>query len=59
VLLAHAGFLPSPMQVELADLGSIHGVSVNGQRMAKRVRASRDIIRLVTSEMVFRIEKVG
>jgi pSer/pThr/pTyr-binding forkhead associated (FHA) protein len=49
----------SRMRYELADLGSIHGVSVNGQRMAKRVLASGDIIRLGTSEMVFRIEKVG
>jgi hypothetical protein len=49
----------SEVQYELADLGSQKGVLVNGQRMAKRVLASGDIIRLGTSEMVFRIEKVG
>jgi len=44
---------------ELADLGSVNGVFVNGQRMAKRLLTTGDLIRLGTSEMVFRTVKVG
>jgi hypothetical protein len=55
----HIGIRRDPVGYELADLGSMNGVFVNGQRMAKRLLASGDIIRLGTSEMVFRIGKVG
>jgi hypothetical protein len=44
---------------ELADLGSVGGVFVNDERVAKRILVSGDVIRLGTCEMVFRTEKVG
>ena len=40
---------------EMADLGSTNGVYVNGQRTAKRKLVAGDVIRVGTSEMVFRL----
>ncbi len=39
---------------ELADLGNPGGILVNGQRMAKRNLSPGDIVRVGTSELVFR-----
>jgi len=55
----HAGIRRDSSGWELADLGSTNGVFINGQRMAKRLLAAGDIIRIGASEMVFRMEKVG
>ncbi len=55
----HVGIRRDASGYELADLGSTNGVYVNGQRMAKRLLAAGDIIRIGASEMVFHLEKVG
>jgi hypothetical protein len=55
----HVGIRRDPSGYELADLGSEGGVLVNGHRVAKRMLAAGDVIRIGTSEMVFRMEKVG
>ncbi len=41
---------------ELADLGSTNGVYVNGHRMPKKTLVSGDILRVGTTEMVFKRE---
>ena len=41
---------------ELADLGSTNGVYVNGHRMPKKTLQSGDVLRVGTTEMVFRRE---
>lgn len=51
----HAGIHRSAEGYELADLGSTNGVYVNGERTAKRVLAQGDVIRVGTTEMVFRL----
>jgi pSer/pThr/pTyr-binding forkhead associated (FHA) protein len=55
----HLGIRRDQSGYELADLGSVNGVTVNGQRMARRSLVSGDIIRIGASEMVFRMDKVG
>jgi len=55
----HLGIRKIASGYELADLGSTNGVYINGQRMAKRLLANGDIIRIGSSEMVFQLEKVG
>jgi hypothetical protein len=55
----HIGIRRDPAGYEMADLGSTNGVYVNGQRLAKRLLVSGDIIRIGSSEMVFHLEKVG
>jgi hypothetical protein len=40
---------------ELADLGSTNGVYVNGEKVARRMLAVGDVIRVGTTEMVFRL----
>ena len=39
----------------LADLGSTNGVYVNGQRVARYRLATGDVVRVGTTEMVFRV----
>jgi len=39
---------------ELADLGSTNGVYVNGEKVARRKLSPGDVIRVGTTEMVFR-----
>jgi hypothetical protein len=51
----HVGIRRASGGYELADLGSTNGVYVNGQRTAKKILAAGDIIRVGTSEMVFRV----
>jgi hypothetical protein len=51
----HAGIRKAGEGYELADLGSTNGVYVNGQRTAKRILTPGDVIRVGTSEMIFRI----
>jgi pSer/pThr/pTyr-binding forkhead associated (FHA) protein len=48
---------PETGAYELADLGSVSGVHVNGHRLAKRLLVAGDIIRIGASEMVFHLEK--
>ena len=55
----HIGIRRDVVGYELADLGSTNGVYINGHRMAKRLLAAGDIIRIGASEMVFQLEKVG
>jgi FHA domain-containing protein len=55
----HLGIKRIGSGYELADLGSSNGVYVNGQRVPKRLLQTGDIIRIGTSEMVFRCSKVG
>jgi hypothetical protein len=40
---------------ELADLGSTNGVYVNGEKVARRKLEVGDVIRVGTTEMVFRV----
>ena len=40
---------------ELADLGSTNGVSINGEKKPKKVLAVGDIIRIGSTEMIFRV----
>jgi len=40
---------------ELADLGSTNGVYVNGEKVARRKLEMGDVIRVGTTEMVFRL----
>jgi len=51
----HVGIRRASSGYELADLGSTNGVYVNGQRTAKKILAAGDIIRVGTSEMVFKV----
>ena len=50
----HAGIRRVAAGFELADLGSTNGVYVNGEKVAKRKLEIGDVIRIGTSEMVFR-----
>ena len=50
----HAGIRRVAGGFELADLGSTNGVYVNGEKVAKRKLEVGDVIRIGTSEMVFR-----
>ena len=50
----HVGIRKSDEGFELADLGSTNGVYVNGEKVARRKLAVGDVIRVGTTEMVFR-----
>ena len=50
----HAGIRKADGGYELADLGSTNGVYVNGERVAKKQLRSADVIRVGTTEIVFR-----
>lgn len=50
----HVGIKRVPDGFELADLGSTNGVYVNGEKVARRKLAVGDVIRVGTTEMVFR-----
>ena len=51
----HAGIRRVDGGFELADLGSTNGTYVNGEKVAKRVLKPGDVIRIGTSEMVFKV----
>jgi hypothetical protein len=51
----HAGIRRTGPGYELADLGSTNGVYVNGQRTARHDLRPGDVIRVGTSEMIFRV----
>jgi hypothetical protein len=50
----HVGIRRVGNHFELADLGSTNGVYVNGQRMAKKTLVAGDLMRVGTTELVFR-----
>ncbi|MSP60325.1 MAG: FHA domain-containing protein [Myxococcales bacterium] len=50
----HAGIRKADGGYELADLGSSNGVYVNGEKVAKRRLQLGDVIRVGTTEMVFK-----
>jgi FHA domain-containing protein len=50
----HAGIRKTAGEYELADLGSTNGVYVNGEKVAKRRLQLGDVIRIGTTEMVFK-----
>jgi hypothetical protein len=50
----HVGIKRVDKGFELADLGSTNGVYVNGEKVARRQLASGDVIRVGTTEIVFR-----
>ena len=51
----HMGIRRDAHGYEMADLGSTNGVYVNGHRIAKKLLATGDIIRIGESEMVFQL----
>ena|SRR5438477_486993 len=51
----HLGIRRDAIGYEMADLGSTNGVYVNGHRVAKKLLASGDIIRIGESEMVWKL----
>jgi hypothetical protein len=51
----HIGIKRVDNGYELADLGSTNGVYVNGEKVARRKLEVGDVIRVGTTEMVFRI----
>lgn len=50
----HAGIRKNGMAYELADMGSTNGVYVNGEKVPKKPLQMGDVIRIGTSEMVFK-----
>jgi hypothetical protein len=50
----HAGIRKANGTYELADLGSTNGVYINGEKVARRQLQLGDVIRIGTSEMVFK-----
>lgn len=50
----HAGIKKADGGFELADLGSTNGVYVNGERVARRTLQGGDVIRVGSTEMVFK-----
>jgi hypothetical protein len=50
----HVGIKKNDAGYELADLGSTNGVYVNGEKVARRKLEVGDVIRVGTTEMVFR-----
>jgi hypothetical protein len=50
----HVGIRRVGATYELADLGSTNGVYVNGERVARRQLAVGDVIRVGSTEIVFR-----
>src|SRR4051812_33367299 len=51
----HVGIKRIDAGYELADLGSTNGVYVNGEKVARRKLEVGDVIRVGTTEMVFRV----
>ncbi len=51
----HIGIRKSEQGYELADLGSTNGVYVNGYRVPTKILVPNDILRVGSSEFVFRI----
>lgn len=51
----HIGILRENGSYTLADLGSVNGAYVNGEKVAKRVLQVGDVIRIGTTEIVYRI----
>ncbi len=51
----HVGIKRVDGGYELADLGSTNGVYVNGEKVARRKLEVGDVIRVGTTEMVFRV----
>jgi hypothetical protein len=51
----HIGIKKVDNGYELADLGSTNGVYVNGEKVARRKLEVGDVIRVGTTEMVYRI----
>ena len=51
----HVGIKRVDNGYELADLGSTNGVYVNGEKVARRKLEVGDVIRVGTTEMVFRV----
>lgn len=51
----HAGIRRLHGGYELADLGSTNGVYVNGEKVAKRMLVLGDVIRIGTTEIVFKV----
>jgi type III secretion system (T3SS) inner membrane Yop/YscD-like protein len=51
----HLGIKRIETGYELADLGSTNGVYVNGEKVARRKLEVGDVIRVGTTEMVFRV----
>jgi hypothetical protein len=51
----HLGIKRMEGGYELADLGSTNGVYVNGEKVARRKLEVGDVIRVGTTEMVFRV----
>ncbi len=50
----HAGIRNVDGSFELADLGSTNGVYVNGEKVARRQLRLGDVIRIGTTEMIFK-----
>jgi pSer/pThr/pTyr-binding forkhead associated (FHA) protein len=50
----HVGIRRVEAGFELADLGSTNGVYVNGEKVARRKLTAGDVIRVGTTEIVFR-----
>jgi hypothetical protein len=50
----HVGIRRMETGYELADLGSTNGVFVNGEKVARRLLEVGDVIRVGTTEIVFR-----
>jgi hypothetical protein len=50
----HAGIRKVDGAFELADLGSTNGVYVNGEKVNKRTLALGDVIRIGSTEMIFK-----
>jgi hypothetical protein len=51
----HVGIRQVEGGFELADLGSTNGVYINGEKVARRRLAVGDVIRLGTTEIVFKL----
>ena len=51
----HVGIKRVDGGYELADLGSTNGVYVNGEKVARRKLEIGDVIRVGTTEIVFRV----
>ena len=50
----HAGIRKANGMFEIADLGSSNGIYVNGEKVAKKQLQLGDVIRVGTTEMVFK-----
>ena len=50
----HAGIRKANGAYEIADLGSSNGIYVNGEKVAKKQLKLGDVIRVGTTEMIFK-----